>query len=56
MSVAFVTKVLSELTINGVVVEEKTSASERGRPRVALAFNYDKYTMLGLRINNKYSI
>ncbi len=54
MSPAFVTKVLSQLTSDGIIIEEKTSSADRGRPKVALSFNYDKYAMLGLRINNKY--
>lgn len=54
LSPAFVTKVLSQLTSDGVIVEEKTASVDRGRPKVALCFNYDKYAMLGLRINNKY--
>ena len=54
LSPAFVTKVLSQLTSDGVIVEEKTASADRGRPKVALCFNYDKYAMLGLRINNKY--
>lgn len=54
MSPAFVTKVLSRLTSEGIIVEEKTTSADRGRPKVALSFNYDKYAMLGLRINNKY--
>lgn len=54
MSCAFVTKVLTKLTVNGIILEEKRITSERGRPKIALKFNCDKYSMLGLRINGKY--
>ncbi len=54
MSCAFVTKVLSRLISLGIVFESKTSASDRGRPKISLEFNYKKYVMAGLRINTKY--
>lgn len=54
MSCAFVTKVLSRLTLQGIVLEAKNCSIERGRPKVSLQFNYQKYAMVGLRINGKY--
>lgn len=54
MSCAFVTKVLSRLTALDIVLESKTSVTDRGRPKVSLEFNYRKYVMAGLRINTKY--
>jgi len=54
MSCAFVTKVISTLVSNGIVLEEKNTTAERGRPKVSLCFNGKHYAMAGLRINAKY--
>lgn len=54
MSCAFVTKVLTNLTSKRIVLEAKNSAVDRGRPKVSLCFNYDRFVMVGLRINAKY--
>lgn len=54
MSCAFVTKVLNKLTVENVVTETKNIVKERGRPKVSLSFNYERYAMLGLRINREY--
>ena len=54
MSCAFVTKVLTKLTEEGIVLESGNSANDRGRPKVSLEFNYEKYVMVGLRINASY--
>ncbi len=54
MSCAFVTKVLAKLTADNIVLETKNSAVDRGRPKVSLYFNYDRFAMVGLRINARY--
>lgn len=54
MSCAFVTKVLTKLTSSEIVLESKNTAFDRGRPKVSLEFNYQKYAMLGLRVNIRY--
>lgn len=54
MSCAFVTKVLSKLISADIVLESKNAASDRGRPKVSIEFNYKKYAMVGLRLNVRY--
>ncbi len=54
ISCALVTKILSKLVSCNVVSEAKCLSAERGRPKVSLHFNSDKYAIAGLRINKKY--